>query len=142
MRIATNRRASYSIRAVIDLARHYEGGGRRKARELSESVGIPRQYVAQVLGPLVRARIVDGLAGPDGGYRLSHSPSDVTLLEVVEAAQGWTAPEECLLRDGLCNEADPCELHAFRVAARDTLMAQLHEVTFSELAQGRLEGSR
>lgn len=137
MQITTNRRVSYSIRAAIDLVRHHEDGRRRKAREISQTAGIPRYYVTQVMGPLVHARIVDGLAGPGGGYRLSRDPSEVTLLDLVEAAEGWTGrPEpECLLRDGPCNEADPCGLHAFRSAAHGALRAQLSDVTLAVLAQ-------
>lgn len=133
MRIATNRRDNYSIRAVIEIALHHHDPVRRKARDIALDADIPRHYVAQILGPLVRAGILDGLAGPDGGYRLSREPSEITLLEVVEAVEGAMAPPECLLSGGPCDESALCQLHAFWTAARAAFVAQLTQLTFADL---------
>ena len=65
MQVAMGRRGDYSVRAVLDLARHYEGG-RRKARQIAVHQDIPRQYLPQILAPLVRAGLIDAVAGPDG----------------------------------------------------------------------------
>lgn len=133
MQVAMGRRGDYSVRAVLDLARHYEGG-RRKARQIAVNKDIPRQYLPQILAPLVRAGLIDAFAGPDGGYRLSREPSKVNLLEVVEAAEGPVASGQCVLRGGPCDRHNQCPLHESWLAAQEALCAKLREVDFAELA--------
>jgi Rrf2 family protein len=50
--------------------------------------GITQRFSLKVLGPLVRAGVLDAVRGPGGGYRLARPAADTTLLEVVEAVVG------------------------------------------------------
>lgn len=50
MQIALGRKGDYSVRAMIDLARHY-GDGRRKARQIARTMDIPERYLPQLLAP-------------------------------------------------------------------------------------------
>ncbi len=47
MRFALGKKGDYSVRAVLDIARHH-GPGLRKAREISEEMEIPRNYIPQI----------------------------------------------------------------------------------------------
>lgn len=61
------------------------------AARLAEYHGIPRPYLAKSLQALMRAGIVDATTGRFGGYRLAWPPSEITLLDIVQAIDG-TAP--------------------------------------------------
>lgn len=141
MRMRLGKRADYSVRAVLHLARH-DGDGRRKARQIAADMQIPANYLPQVLAELVRVGLVDSEPGPDGGYRLASSPTDVTLLEVIEAVEGPMTSEECVLRGGPCRWEDSCAVHGSWAEAQEALRARLRAVTFAELAavDGRLDG--
>lgn len=132
MEIALDRRGDYSVRAVLDLARHF--GSRRKAREIARAMDLPTRYLPQLLAPLVHRGLLAATAGPDGGYALARDPADVTLLEVIEAAEGPLESPRCVLRGGPCDWEESCPLHDAWGRARAALAAELHALTFAELA--------
>ncbi len=133
MEIALERRGDYSVRAVIDLARHY-GQGRRKAREIARVMDIPARYLPQLLAPLVHRGLLVATAGPDGGYALALDPASITVLEVIEAAEGPVESPRCVLRGGPCDWDETCPLHETWSRARDALAGELDRTTFAELA--------
>jgi Rrf2 family protein len=49
---------------------------------------IPERFLLKVLKPLVQAQVLRSIKGPNGGYKLAKPPSEITLLEVLEAAEG------------------------------------------------------
>ena len=133
MQAVLGRKGDYSVRAVLYLAR-YAGMGRKKAREIAADVEIPDRYVSQILANLVRQQMLAAVAGPDGGYSLAKTPGETTLLEVVEAAEGPIALDECVLRGGACDWQDVCPIHVAWSRAQRALIGELETTTFGELA--------
>lgn len=133
MHVELGRKGDYSVRAVLDLAR-YHGHGRRKAREIAAAMNIPEQYLPQVLAPLVRAGMVAAVAGPDGGYSLAMPPSSITLLDVIETAEGPLASSRCVVRGGPCDGERACAIHEALSGARLALAERLRGTTFEALA--------
>ena len=142
MELTLGRRADYTVRAVLDLARHH-GEGRRKARAIAEEMEIPVNYLPALLAELVRAGVVTSSAGPSGGYALARPPRQVSLLEVVEVAEGELRSRECVLRGGPCRWEDACAVHEPWSRAQEALRRSLDGTTFAELAEHdeRLEGT-
>lgn len=134
MQISLERRGDYSVRALIDLSTHY-GRGRRKAREIARVMDIPVRYLPQLLAPLIREGLVTAVAGPDGGYQLTRSPAEVTLLEVIEIAEGPLESPRCVLRGGPCDWDEGCPVHDRWTSARHAFAAELADTTFAELAE-------
>lgn len=132
MDLTLGKRADYTVRAVLDLARHH-GGGRRKRRDIAEEMDVPVTYLPTLLAELVRAGLVTSVAGPDGGYALARAPSEVTLLEVVEVADGPLRSSECVLRGGPCRWEDACAVHEPWFRAQQALRDSLAATTFAEL---------
>ena len=132
MQASLGRKGDYSVRAVLDLARHHDD--RRKAREIAGQMDIPPRYLTQILANLVQQGLLDALAGPAGGYTLARPPRDITLLEVVEAAEGPIALEQCVLQGGPCEWEDSCPVHIPWARAQNALAAQLDATTFADLA--------
>lgn len=137
MQIALGKKGDYSVRAMLDLARAY-GDGRRKARHIAHTMDVPVRYLPQVMAPLVRAGLVQATAGPDGGYELTRPPGDITLLEVVEVAEGPIAGDHCLLEGGPCDWKQVCPVHDAWARAHSTLAGELERTTFEELAHNDL----
>lgn len=137
MQIALGKKGDYSVRAVLALARAY-GDGRRKARHIARIMDIPVRYLPQVMAPLVKVGLVQATAGPDGGYELTRQPGAITLLDVVEAAEGPIAGDHCLLQGGPCDWAQVCPVHDAWGRAHTTLAGELRRTTFDELARNDL----
>lgn len=55
---------------------------------IARKKGIPERFLLKVLKPLVSARVLNSVKGPNGGYHLARSPGDITLLDVIEAVDG------------------------------------------------------
>lgn len=133
MKIALGRKGDYSVRAVVDISRHWESG-RRKAREIATAMDIPERYLGQILAELVRAGLLDAVAGPDGGYTLSRPPGEISLLEVVEAAEGPILLDECVLAGGPCDWGEVCPIHEAWSRAQQALTGILSSASLAEIA--------
>ena len=133
MQISLEGRGDYSVRAMIDLACHH-GGGRRKAREIATTMDLPARYLPQLLAPLVRRGLLVATAGPEGGYAFAREPADVTVLEVIEAAEGPLESPRCVPRGGPCDWDETCPLHEPWGRARNALASELGRTTFADLA--------
>jgi Rrf2 family protein len=94
---------------------------------------IPPSFVPQVLAALVRAGIAESHSGRGGGYRLSSSPAEVSLLQVIQAATGELASETCVLRGGPCDGATMCAVHVPWLQAQQALLDALDGTTLEDL---------
>lgn len=132
MHVQLGRKGDYAVRAVIDLARHY-GQGRRKTREIAAEMDIPRSFLPQILADLVRAEILEALAGPEGGYALRRSPDELSLLDVVVAAEGPVEATRCVFRGGDCDWENVCPIHDPWGRAQQALTDELGRTTLADL---------
>jgi Rrf2 family protein len=133
MKMTMGKRGDYAVRAVLMLARNF-GSGRRKSREIAAAMAIPERFLPQILADLIRGGIVTSVAGPDGGYELARPPAEVTLLEVVETAEGSIRNEKCVLRGGPCHWDVACAVHPAWAAAQDAFVESLRRHSFADLA--------
>jgi Rrf2 family protein len=134
MRISLDRKGDYSVRAMIDLARSYQNG-RRKAREIARTMDIPERYLPQLLAPFVREGLLSATAGPEGGYALVVPPSSVSLLRVIEMAEGSLESPHCVLQGGPCDWEGVCPVHDAWVRGRAALARELDATDLSQLAE-------
>jgi len=126
------RKGDYSVRAVLDIANHH--GERRKSREIAEEMDVPARYLPQILANLVEHGLLAAEAGPTGGYVLAEPAENITLLAVVEAAEGPIRLDQCVLRGGPCDWDASCPIHVPWNRAIDALMAELAKTTFADLS--------
>lgn len=85
-----NKSSRFGLYAVVMMAERPEQ--RISAAMIAEAFAISEDHVAKVLQQLVRARIVAGVRGVGGGYRLATDPRKLTMLDVVEALEGPLKP--------------------------------------------------
>jgi Rrf2 family protein len=81
------RAASYALHAVVYMAAQ-KSDKPVASHHIAAARGIPERFLLKVLKPLVSARILTSVKGPNGGYRLARSPNDISMLEVLEAVEG------------------------------------------------------
>jgi Rrf2 family protein len=131
MQASLGRKGDYSVRAVLDIARH--NGNRRKAREIATEMDIPNRYLTQILANLVQHGLLEAVAGPTGGYVLARQPGDVSLLEVVEAAEGPIALDVCVLQGGPCSWENTCPVHIPWARAQNAMAEQLSTTSLADV---------
>ena len=125
-------RGSYAIRAVLTLARA-DKDEVVPARRIAKDMDIPVRFLPQVLGDLSRAGIVEARLGRAGGYRLSKPASEVSLLDVIEAAEGDARRQTCVLSGKPCDGDDPCDVHDMFFDAQEAILQRLDGVTIADV---------
>jgi Rrf2 family protein len=90
--------ACYALKAVVHIAslQQNKDKGKGKKEEGTETVAshkiaeerkVPDRFLLKVLKPLVGARILQSTKGPNGGYKLARPANEISMLEVIEAAE-------------------------------------------------------
>ena len=93
MMISTKGR--YALRVMIDLAENQKDGY-LPLKEIAERQEISEKYLENILKTLVRHKLLAGLRGKGGGYRLTRSPEEYTVGTILRLTEGTLAPVACL----------------------------------------------
>jgi Rrf2 family protein len=118
---------------MISVGRHH-GTGLRQARQISTEMHIPYKTLTLILAGLVAEGLLIASHGPNGGYRLARHPSDISLLDIVEAAEGPATFDQCVLRDGPGDWEETCPVHDTWARAQDALIRELASTSLAEMA--------
>jgi Rrf2 family transcriptional regulator, iron-sulfur cluster assembly transcription factor len=132
VRLELTKRADYGIRAALALAAA-DPDERLSVTRLAAEWAIPVRFLPQVMADLVAAGIAEGLVGRAGGYRLARPAATVTVLEVIEAIEGDSRRETCVLRGGPCRLNGVCDVHDVFAATQEAMIRQLGGVTIASL---------
>lgn len=126
-------RARYALRMMLDLARH--GGLERpiSLAAVAERTDISRGYLEQLAMALRKARLVRGVAGRYGGYRLTQSPDWITVGQIVEAATGPVCVVDCVEDPVSCPRAEDCECRLVYAMVNERIAEVLREYTLADL---------
>ena len=82
----TTAKADYAVRAAVELAA--AGDGSRTADEISQSAGIPINFLENILADLKRAGIVQSRRGSGGGHLLARPADEIAIADVIRAVEG------------------------------------------------------
>ena len=96
MMISTKGR--YALRVMIDLAENQKDGY-LPLKEIAERQEISEKYLENILKTLVQHKLLTGLRGKGGGYRLTRSPEEYTIGGILRLTEGTLAPVACLGED-------------------------------------------
>ena len=84
--IRLNKKLLFAIEAVLDIA--YNGGTAPvRSSDITARQGIPRRYLEPVLQELVRHKVLIGIRGPSGGYRLARERRRVSVGDIVRTVR-------------------------------------------------------
>ena len=99
----------YALRVMIELARR-ENEGYIPLRDIAEKENISKKYLEIIVKELVNARLLTGVSGKGGGYRLSRSPEDYSVGEILEVTEGTLSIVACLVNGAeACPRASDCD---------------------------------
>jgi Rrf2 family iron-sulfur cluster assembly transcriptional regulator len=131
MRLTTKGR--YAVTAMLDLALHYEDGPITLA-DISSRQGISLSYLEQLFAKLRRQGLVDSTRGPGGGYRLSRSPKEIPVANVITAVDENIETTRC---GGLgnCQNDDKCLTHELWAELSERIYNFLSEISLGDLVE-------
>lgn len=130
-------RGRYALRVMIDLA---ENGtdGYIAMKKIAERQGLSLKYLEQILPVLTQNRIIEGIQGKGGGYRLTRKPEEYRVGEILRLTEGDLAPVSCLERGATpCDRADECRTLPMWTKLQDMINDYLDSVFLSDLMKKR-----
>lgn len=75
--------AEYALRAVVWLANHE--GAPLTTSQIASATQVPPDYLSKVLLALGRSGLVNARRGKNGGFTLTKSSDEITMLDVINA---------------------------------------------------------
>ena len=126
------RQADYAVRAVLHLSRM--GGNQRAATSaVAQEQNIPPSVLAKIMSQLSIAGLLHTSRGARGGVTRAREPTEITLLEVVEAIDGPIQLNECVGENSSCAFDHECPLRPVWCDAQDELVKRLKNTNFEQL---------
>ncbi len=89
MKIST--KGTYAIQVMLDLALH-DTGENINVKKIAERQDISEKYLEQIIAVLNKAGFVRSVRGAQGGYRLSKSPDQYTVGDILRITEGPLEP--------------------------------------------------
>ena len=125
----------YALRVMIDLAEH-QGEGYLPLKEIARRQEISEKYLESIIKLLVKARLLSGVRGKGGGYKLTQPPEHYTVDTVLRLTEDTLAPVACL--DGgaePCARSAECRTLALWQGLDKVIRDYLSGVTIADLAR-------
>lgn len=132
MRLELTRQGDYAVRAMLALAGK-DGDGWLSVTRISAAMAIPERVLPRVMRDLGAAGLVEARTGRTGGYRLARPAAEITLLDVIRAAEPDDEERRCVLRGIPCGLDGRCAVHEAFTEARGELLARLARTTLAEV---------
>ena len=85
----------YALRVMIDLAEH-QADGFIPLKVIAQRQGISEKYLENIIKLLVKDKLLTGIRGKGGGYRLEKAPEEYTVGSILRLTEDSMAPVACL----------------------------------------------
>lgn len=128
------RQGDYAVRVMVDLAAHSDEAPVPRAR-IQMRQDVPAAYLAKIVQMLARAGLVRTRAGVRGGVSLAVPPDQVTLRQVIEAAEGPISLNRCVVKPGACARDRFCTVHPVWLRLQALVTRELDAVTIASLTE-------
>jgi Rrf2 family transcriptional regulator, cysteine metabolism repressor len=124
--------AELAMRGMLILTEHH-GQGPTRLADICAERDLGREYLSKVLGMLARADLVQPIRGKNGGYKLARDPSQITLLEVIEAVEGEQALNLCQHDPPKCEYASQCKVQEVWAGLQKIYIETLGSKTLADM---------
>lgn len=133
-------RGRYALRLLLDMAEHQKDGY-VPLKEIASRQEISEKYLESIVKDLVRARLLTGLRGKGGGYRLCVAPEELTVARVLRLTEGTLAPVACLEEGAVpCSRAAECRTRPLWEGLDRTIDRYLSRFSLADLLCGEKPG--
>lgn len=139
MKIPTKVR--YGARLLIVLARRYEAGP-VLMKDIARQEGLSKKYLEQIIIGLKKSGLVVGIRGTAGGYRLTRSPAQISMLDVFEALGGSLCLVRCVTNPRVCPRSEQCASRDLWSGLNTKIEGHLKSVRLADLLTVSAKGRR
>lgn len=135
--LAVTRKTDYGLIVLVHLADHR--GEFCSAREIADRYKMPLAMVTNILKTLLRSGFVASERGSRGGYRLSMSAADISVLSVIESLEGPLRLVQCVLSPAgaslaVCGLEAHCPIRSPIQRLHEGLHEYLEKISVADIA--------
>lgn len=132
--IKLSTKGRYGTRLMLALGRAYSEGKKSLIlKNVAEEEGISLRYLEQIIIPLKFANLVKSIRGAGGGYSLTRKPSEIKLVDILEALEGPCALVDCVIDKNFCSRLPRCAVFEIWKEASKVLEDYFSKVTLQTL---------
>ena len=129
------RNTDYALRTMASLTENYNVKS-ISTRQISTAGNIPYPLTCKILQSLRKSNLVASSMGPKGGFVLARVPSEITLLQIIEAMQGQVTLNCCLVADDVCPRQRGCVVNKKLAGLQRQMEQYLGNITLEDLLKG------
>ncbi len=131
----------YALRVMADLAEH-PSEGYIPLKEIAQRQEISEKYLEAIIKILVKARLLTGVRGKGGGYKLTRGPEQYTVGEVLRLTEETLAPVACLEEAAdACPRAPNCRTLPLWKGLNRVINEYLDHITVADIIHSRDAGN-
>jgi len=110
MTVIFSKKCELALQSVLFLS-SLDKNTMKSAKEISEEINVPKEFVSKVLQTLTLNGIVASRKGKNGGFFLGKPANQIKLIEIVMAIDGLEIFHNCVLGFPGCSPDNPCPVH-------------------------------
>jgi Rrf2 family protein len=129
-----SRACEYAIQASLYLAKK-PAGQYTLIREISKGLSIPHHFLGKIMQTLVKKGVLISHKGPKGGLALSKKASEISMMDVVAAIDGYDFTTRCIIGLKKCEDTSKCPLHIAWCDKRDHLKEMFSDESLAKLVK-------
>jgi len=118
---------------MLDVARHGGESHPVSLATVANRTQLSRGYLEQVALALRNARLLRGVSGRKGGYRLASPASEISIAQVMEALLGPVCLVDCLEDPDACSRSSFCECQVMYRLINNQIEEVLRSHTLADL---------
>ncbi len=104
------------------------------SEQLAKELNISKSFLAKILQNLTRANILVSRRGSQGGYGLNKEPENITIYDIINAAEGKRATVfDCISHDCPNGAIGVCSISPFLARFQFKIDNYLKNITLKEL---------
>jgi len=131
----------YALRVMVDLAEH-PSEGYVPLKEIAQRQEISEKYLEAIIKTLVKAKLLSGMRGKGGGYKLTRAPEQYTVGSILRLTEDSLAPVSCLDANAMpCARAANCLTLPLWQELDRVINEYLDGITLADLLQWETQGN-
>ena len=126
-------RGRYAIRVIIDLAQNFNGEY-IPMKDVAERQEISLKYLEKILPILTKNKIIEGVHGKGGGYKLCKNIKKYKIIDILKLTEGDLAPVACLKKGSeKCKRKATCKTLAMWKKFNEIINTFFGSITIEDL---------
>jgi len=130
--VVITRATEYAVRTVIYLAQQPKDDIVLK-KDICRTQEVTPAFLTKILQPLIKMGIVSSQRGVGGGFLLARDPSEITMLDILQAEEGLLKLNHCLVDTDFCHRDAYCSAHEVWQEAQQKMAEILQSYTIADL---------